>query len=98
MTYKIEYISTFHADVLQAIDFLSEYSQKANRIFSKLDKILGSLVNTPEMYPIYEDFPLFRKVTVEDYLVFYTVNKKDKIIEIHRLIYARMDITKQLRE
>jgi len=93
--YKIEYISTFYDDVLNVINYLEEYPEKAKRIFEKLDKVLARLNKTPEMYQIYEDFPVFRKITVEDYLVFYTVNKREKIIEVHRLIYARMDIKKQ---
>ena len=97
MMYKIEYISTFYADVLNVVNNLEEYPQKAKRIFERLDKILKGLGQTPEMYQIYEDFPIFRKIIVEDYLVFYIVNKRDKIIEVHRLIYARMDMKKQLK-
>ena len=48
------------------------------------------------MYPLYEPFPFFRRIVVEDYLAFYALNEKDRIIEIHRLIYGRMDIEKQL--
>ena len=96
MMYKLEYISTFHTDVLQVIDFLEEYPQKAQRIFSKLDKILGTLTHMPEMYPVYEDFPLFRKITIEDFLVFYTINKQDRLVEVHRILYERMDIPRQL--
>ena len=91
MKYKLEYISTFYVDILQVTLYLEEYPKKAKRILSKIDKALKSLLKTPEMYPIYENFPVFRKITIEDYLVFYTVNKNDKLIEVHRLIYGRMD-------
>ena len=37
MMFKIEYISTFHADVLAVEVYLIEYPQKAKRIFNKLD-------------------------------------------------------------
>lgn len=97
MTYSLEYISTFHIDVLSAMSNLETYPQKAKRIFKKLDKILGILVQMPEMYQVYEDFPAFRKITVEDYLVFYAINKRDKVIEVHRLIYGSMDMKKQLK-
>ena len=92
MTYKLEYISTFHMDVLQVIENLEEHPQKAKRIFSRIDKILSSLVTMPEMYPIYEDFSVFRKITIEDYLVFYIIDKQNGIIEVHRLLYGKMDI------
>ena len=90
--YKLEYISTFHTDVLQVAENLEEHPQKALRLFSKIDKILSNLVAMPEMYPVYEDFSVFRKITIEDYLVFYIINKQDGIIEVHRLLYGKMDI------
>ncbi len=96
MKYKIDYISTFYADVVQVDNYLAEHPRKAARLFSRLDKILGSLVNMPEMYPLYEDFPAFRKITIEDYLVFYTIEKHNSVIEVHRLINARMDVPKRL--
>ena len=98
MTYKIEYIATFYADVQSVADFLEEHPQKAARIFAKLDKIFGGLSKMPEMYPVYDDFPAFRKITVEDYLAFYTVDNHNGVIEVHRLIYARMDVPRRLSE
>ena len=94
--YRIEYISTFHTDISNLISDLEKYPQKAKRIFETLDRKLSRLAQAPEMYQIYEDFPEFRRITVEDYLVFYTINKHDRIIEIHRLIYGRKDIIRQL--
>jgi len=93
MAYRIEYISTFHRDVLDAVVFMEDYQQKAKRIFEKLDKKLSSLVENPEMYPIYPDFPEFRRIIIEDYLVFYVVKVYEEVIEVHRLINGRMDIS-----
>ena len=96
MTYRLEYISTFHTDVLNVVGNLEEYPKKANRLFTKLDKILNNLINMPELYPVYEEFPVFRKIVIEDYIAFYTINERDKLIEVHRLLYDRMDIPEQL--
>lgn len=97
MMYRLEYISTFHADVLQVIENLAEHPQKAERIFSKLDKILIGLLDMPEMYPVYENFPIFRKIAIEDYLAFYVVKKQDSLIEVHRLLYGKSDIPNYLK-
>ena len=96
MMFKIEYIATFYRDVNDAVSYLDEYPKKAKRIFEKLDRKLISLAENPEMYPIYNDFPDFRRMVIEDYLVFYTINEKDSIIEIHRLINGRMNVISQL--
>jgi plasmid stabilization system protein ParE len=96
--YKIEYISTFYNDVAFIAEILSEYPQKAARIFQKIDKSLLNLIKMPEMYPVYHDVPSFRIIVIEDYLVFYKVKKRDKLVEIHRLFYGRMDIPAHLAE
>ena len=98
MMYKIEYILTFHTDILPIAEFLSEYPSKAARIFAKIDKIIPHLANMPEMYPIYPDVPSYRFIVVEDYLIFYKVKKQDGIVEIRRLIYGRMDIPVELAD
>ena len=96
MTFKIEYIATFRADVLNIEIHLEEHPQKARRIFKELDEKLGVLAKNPKMYQVYEDFPIFRRIVVEDYLAFYTIDEKRGIIEIHRLICGKMDVSEQL--
>ena len=96
--YRLEYISTFHADIERVAIDLDEYPHKAARIFAKLDKILATLVLIPEMFPVYNDFPIFRKIVIEDYLVFYTFDRFTGIIEIHRLLYGGMDLPTYLKE
>ena len=92
MKYKIEYISTFHSDVQSVMKFLSDYPGKAMRIFEKADKCISNLENMPEMYPVYNDVPSFRFIVAEDYLIFYKFIKQRRIVEIHRFLYAGMDI------
>ena len=93
---KLEYISTFCTDISNVASYLEDYPQKAKRIFEEIDNKLNKLIDNPEMYPIYQDFPMFRRIVIEDYLLFYLVNKRTDIIEVHRIIYGRMDVLKQL--
>lgn len=96
MKYNLEYISTFHSDIIDIASNLEEYPQKAKRIFEMMDKKLLNLIDSPELYPVYSDFPAFRRIVIDDYLLFYIINEKAKIIEVHRLIYGRMDVIAQL--
>ena len=98
MRYKIEYISTFYSDVRFVVDFLTEYPSKAARIFAKADKSISNLIEMPEMYPVYIDVPTFRFIVVEDYLVFYKFIQESGVIEIHRLLYGRLDIPAHMPE
>ena len=98
MKHRIEYISTFYADVVSVEGFLEEYQRKAARIFAKIDKAVKGLEEMPELHPVYHDIPDFRFFVVEDYLVFYKVKKSLGIVEIHRLIHGRMDIPGHIQE
>ena len=98
MKYKIEYISTFYSDLIDFISFLENFPRKAGRILEKIDKLLIGLAHAPEMYQVYEDLPVFRKISVEDYLIFYKIDEANKVVEIHRLIYGRMDIKSHLQK
>ena len=98
MKYKIEYISTFHADVLSVVEFLAEYPSKASRIFEKIDKLIPTLEDMPEMYPSYPDVPSYRFIVVEDYLVFYKIKMQDRLVVIRRLVYGRMDMPARIME
>ena len=92
MNCEIEYISAFYSDVQTVENFLEEYPNKVARIFAKAEKSISNLKDMPEMYPIYMDVPSFRFIVVEDFLAFYKFIKERRIIEVHRLLYGRMDI------
>ena len=94
--YKIEYIATFYSDVASMTAYLEEYPSKARRIFEKLDHILQSLIALPKMFPVYDAASQFRRIVIEDYLVFYKLTEAERLIEVHRILCARMDIAKQL--
>lgn len=94
--YRIEYISTFYDDVVDVTVFLDQYPNKAARIYEKLDRSILRLKDNPKMYRVYQDFPFFRVIVVEDYLAFYTVDDEKHLVEIHRLLYGGMDIPAQL--
>jgi addiction module RelE/StbE family toxin len=95
MKYKLKYSSAYHFDLLETALRLEDYPGKAKRVFEKLDKSLNAVTHMPEMYQVYGDFPIFRKIVVEDYLIFYIVREQDKTIEVHRLINGKMDLPKQ---
>jgi len=96
--YRVEYISTFHADVLTVAEFLEEYPKKAARIFATIDNALRNLAKWPEMYPVYHDIPAFRFIVAEDYLVFYKVKNQEKLVEVHRLLHGRMDVPTHMQD
>ncbi|MDR2903782.1 MAG: type II toxin-antitoxin system RelE/ParE family toxin [Clostridiales bacterium] len=98
MKYRLEYISTFHAEMPPIADYLAEYPRKAARIFAKIDKMLTSLEDMPELCPVYRYASAYRFFTVEDYLVLYKVKHQDSVVEVHHLFNGRMDILARLKD
>jgi len=95
--YKIKFSELFDLDLIEMDLNLAEYPKKAMRIIQKIDKTVSKLTETPEMYQVYEDFPVFRRIVIEDYLVFYLIKEDERIVEIHRLIYGRKDLKSQFK-
>ena len=96
MRYKLRYLPAADLDLMEIDEQLSQFPVKASKFFSLLDKQTSKLKDTPLMYPVYDDVPLYRKMVVLDYLVFYIVNEAKKNVDVHRVINGRMDVKKQL--
>ncbi len=94
--FRLRYLPMADIDLIEIDEALGEAPVKASKFFSMLDKHTAILVSMPLMYPVYDDFPIYRKMLVLDYLVFYAVNESNGSIDIHRIINGRMDIAKQL--
>jgi len=72
------------------------YPDTTKRFFTMLKKKTTRLKTYPESCPIYEDDPDYRKLVAGDYLVFYMINEKEKMVEIHRILHGSMDISQHL--
>ncbi len=63
----------------------------------EIRKKVHNLLDMPYMYREYPGEPrnetIYRAMPVKNYIVFYTVCEDSKIVEIHRVLYARMDLT-----
>ena len=68
-----------------AVNLVKEIHRKASR-----------LRDMPYMYREYRGEPptetVYRVIPVKNYIVFYTVREESRTVEIHRVIYAKMDI------
>ena len=65
----------------------------AERLADKMIKAVEGLKDSPYMYPAYYPIrPLkyeYRKITVENYLIFYWVNETEKCVTVARVIYGK---------
>ena len=95
--YKAKFLITAKYDREAIKIYLDQYSPvAAKRIFDKIKSNLELVKENPYMYEAYERRPQFRKMVVEDYLVFYKVKEEEKIIEVYRILNGMTDIEQYL--
>ena len=98
MKYKIKYLPIANKDILAIDEALAEYPGKAKRLFQEMDKKLKLLEDMPHMWSYYSDNLKYRKMILEDYLLFYLVDDKAREIRVYRVLYSRMDIPPHIDE
>jgi plasmid stabilization system protein ParE len=98
MGYTIRFLPTAKNNVKEIKQYLSQfYPNTPKRFTTSLKNALEGLKTMPYMCPAYETLPPFRKMVVANYLVFYTINDEQKLIEIHRVLPGTWDVEKHLR-
>ena len=97
MKYRLRYMEDTVTDREYIKVYLSQfYPGTVKRFFSLLKKKTARLKTFPYSCPEYEDVPDYRRLVVDDYLVFYIVNEELKTVDIHRLLHGSRDIRQHL--
>lgn len=101
--YELQYLPTARKDIYDLTLYIANQlhaPESALRIVDAMEASIERLSEFPYAFPVYRTIkPLateYRMLPVEGYNVFYTVLEEDKVVEIHRVLYAKRDLTKQL--
>ena len=93
-------LPTARIDLGDMIDYLSEYSPET--ALKQYDRVIDK-INTLKEFPfMFEEYPIevigfrYRRMVIDKYLVFYIV--KEQVVEIHRIVYAKMNLTKVINK
>lgn len=87
MTYKIKYLPLAVQDLNEIARYLSGfYPKTASRVLKELREKITKLGDTPKMCEVYRPDPAYRRMVVDQYLVFYRVNDEIKTVEVHRVL------------
>jgi plasmid stabilization system protein ParE len=93
--YEVTFLSPSYDDLAAALTNIGRFSSKAADTFmDDLDRQTGYLETMPKMYAVDEDHPPYRRMVLKDYLVFYFVDEPRKMVEIYRILPARMDLNR----
>ena len=97
MRTEVIYLPEAISDQANIKKYLSQfYPGTSHRFFTLLKKKIARLKAYPYSCPVYEDDPDYRRLVVEDYLVFYMIVENVKRVEIHRILHGSCDIGQHL--
>ena len=101
--YKLKYLPLAVTDLHESTSHIADtlkVPQAAMDLLDTLDNSISRLQQFPYSCKIYQaEEPIeteYRMLSVKNYLVFYVVT--ENTVEIHRIIYARMDYNKFIGE
>ena len=98
MKYSLKITDIAEEDILSAVKYITDElknSQAANTLLDEIEKHEEILENTPCIYPFVSDEYLAKRglkyAMIKNYLMFFTIEKKNKIVNVIRFLYRRRD-------
>jgi len=102
--YEITYLPVARQDIENIILYISDQlkaPKAAIDLVDEFERSISLLREFPYAHKLYRPVRTleeeYRMLPVKNYAVFYVVREQEKIVEIHRVIYARMDLTKLIK-
>ena len=103
--YDLEYLPLAREDMVEAVRYISEKlknpiaaEQLAVELIEAGDSIRTFPYDDPVHMPIRPLGHEYRKLLVHNYLVFYWVDEKKKLVTVARVIYARRNYGRLLEQ
>jgi|SRR5690554_5884475 len=100
--YEIIYLPIAKKDLADIVTYIANYlnaPQAAMNIIKTLDQSISKLGNFPYSHKVYQSYEAleneYRLLPIKNYAVFYVI--KEEVVEIHRVIYAKMDLLKIIK-
>ena len=101
--YKIEYLPIALKDMVEIVKYISHTLKKpdaASNLAESFIEKAESLLKFPYKNPVCQLIrPLkyeYRKILVENYIMFYKVDEEKKLVTVARVIYAKRDFSNLL--
>lgn len=100
--YEIRYLPLARKDLTDITTYITDHLKAPNAamdLLNALDESISRLEQFPYSCKVYQPIREleneYRLLPVKNYAVFYVV--KEKVVEIHRVVYAKMDLTKIIK-
>lgn len=109
--YKIEYLQLFKDDLNDIVKYITlkldnkpaahKLVNEAHKLVNEVQKKIELLKTNPEIYQYYDFIkPLkkqYRYFIVGNYIVFYGVDKKTKVVSIYRILYNKTNMNNAIK-
>lgn len=96
MKYRLEVTEPAEKDLLDIVRYISSQISSpisAIQMMELFEEAILSLAESPERCPLIADERLshlrYRKLIVKNYIIFFSINEKERIVDIERILYAR---------
>ena len=94
--YKLKYLALAQKDLRDITSYIADNLRAPKAAMDLVDALDNSILFSCKLYqPIQPLESEYRMLNVRKYLVFYVVTEHE--VEIHRIIYAKMDITNLIK-
>lgn len=97
--YEVEYLQIFKDDLNEIVSYIVlELKDKnaSHKLIDDIQKKIELIKTNPQMYQYYDFIKSlkekYRCFVVGNYIVFYFINKDEKIITIYRIIYNKRNL------
>ena len=101
--YRIQFSKDARKDLIDTYSYIKYNLQEpaiAKKLIVKIREEINKLKDNPTMYEVIKDEIIkkrvIRKIKVNNHIVFYKVEEKNKIVEIVRIMHGRRTWTKIL--
>lgn len=101
--YKLEYLPVAQRDMVEIVRYISGELQNptaAARLARELVNAAESVLTFPYALPSYQPIRSlkreYRKILVQNFLMFYWVDEEKKLVTVVRVVYAKRDVARLL--
>ena len=82
-------------DIVRYISSQLSAPMTALKMMETIENAIAELSRMPQSYPPVTDDRLasmgYRKLVVKSYIVFFTINEKEKVVDVERILYGRRE-------
>ena len=85
--YKLEYLPVARKDMIEIVRYISRELQNPDAA----ESVLTFPYAAPAYQPIRSLKHEYRKILVQNYLMFYWVDEEERLVTVARVVYAKRD-------